>query len=201
MKSILFFLLLTAALFGDKEYSIRAAYGTSSASDLDQLYTFQGLNPSPYDTSVYVLGGGYLLARDFYGLPFDFYIKSDVSYFDENGYQSNFFEAVLYIKMFYNLDFFGNRVRIGFGEGVSYADKVPWVEHMEAVAEGDNESNFLNYLDVTLDFNLGKAFGVKVLEDYYLGYLIKHRSGFHGTYGGVKDGGSNYNSIYLEKNF
>ncbi|WP_457745453.1 hypothetical protein [Sulfurimonas sp.] len=201
MKSFLLFLLLLSTLLADKEYSIRGAYGFSSASDLDQLYTFQGLNPSPYNTTVYALDGGYLLSHNFNDLPFDFYFKGGVSYFDENGYQSNFFEALLYIKLFYNIRLFENEVRIGFGEGVSYADKIPWVEHMEALRESDNESNLLNYLDVTIDFNLGKAFRIKELEGYYIGYLIKHRSGFHGAYGGVKDGGSNYNSIYLEKYF
>jgi hypothetical protein len=56
-------------------------------------------------------------------------------------------------------------------------------------------------MEITLDFDLGKLIRFKDLEQVYLGYLIKHRSGFHGLYGGVYDGGSNYNCVYIEKNF
>jgi len=56
-------------------------------------------------------------------------------------------------------------------------------------------------MEITLDFDMVKLIRVKSMENYMLGYLIKHSSGFHGAYGGVYDGGSNYNCIYIEKNF
>ncbi len=103
--------------------------------------------------------------------------------------------------MFIKFNFLSQTFRYGIAEGVSYAGSVPWVEHKEAEAEGDNESEFLNYMEMTFDFDVGKLIRVKDLEGMYLGYLIKHRSGAKGTYGGVQDGGSNYNCIYIEKNF
>jgi outer membrane protein len=103
--------------------------------------------------------------------------------------------------MFIKFNFLSQTLRYGIAEGISYAGRVPWVEHKEAELEGDNESEFLNYMEMTFDFDVGKLIRVKDLEGLYLGYLIKHRSGAKGTYVGVKEGGSNYNCIYLEKNF
>ena len=200
MKFILLF-LLTINLIADNDYSIRGAYGTSSASDFDELYKFEGFNTSPYDTSVYNVNGAYRFVEDFFELPIDFTVNGGVAYFDENGHQSDFLEATLYLKMFIKFNFLSQTLRYGIAEGVSYAGSVPWVEHKEAEAEGDNESEFLNYMEMTFDFDLGKLIRVKDLEEVYVGYLIKHRSGAKGTYGGVQDGGSNYNCIYVEKNF
>ena len=200
MKLILLF-LLTLNLVAQSDYSIRAAYGTSSASDFDELYEFSGLNASPYDTSVYNVAGGYRFVEDAFDLPFDFTVNGGVSYFDENGHQSDFLEATLYLKMFIKFNFLSQTFRYGIAEGISYAGKVPWVESKEAEVEGDEESEFMNYMEMTFDFDGGKLIGVKDLEGLYLGYLIKHRSGAKGTYGGVQDGGSNYNCIYIEKNF
>ena len=198
---LLILLFLIFNLYADNDYSVRGAYGTSSASDFDELYYFQGLNTSPYDTSVYNVAVAYRFVEDAFDLPFDFTVNGGASYFDENGHQSDFLEATLYLKMFIKFNFLSQTFRYGIAEGVSYAGKVPWVEHKEAELEGDNESEFLNYMEMTFDFDLGKLIRVKDLEGLYLGYLIKHRSGFKGTYGGVQDGGSNYNCIYLEKNF
>ncbi|MDF1878254.1 hypothetical protein JHD46_01225 [Sulfurimonas sp. SAG-AH-194-C20] len=202
MKLIVTLLLfLNISLYADSDLILRGAYGTSSASDFDQLYTFTGLNTSPFNTSVYNLALGKRFVENFYGLPIDFSVNGGVSYFDENAYQDNFLEATLYVKMYIKLNLFSNQFRYGIAEGVSYAGKVPWVEAQEAIVEGDNQSNLLNYMEMTFDFDIGKLIHVKSMHNLYLGYLIKHRSGAKGTYGGVYDGGSNYNALYLEKNF
>lgn len=201
--SLLLFLnvVSSADALKENDYSVRTFWGASSASDFDQLYTFQGFNTSPYKTNVYGLDIGYKVIENIFDWPFDIYAKAGVSYFDENYHQDNFFEAVVCFKLVYKLNAFNNQFRLGFGEGGSYAGRVPWVEAQEAIEENDNQANFLNYLEFSFDFDIGKLIRVKSMQELYLGYLIKHRSGFHGTYGGVYDGGSNYNCIYLEKNF
>lgn len=204
---LLLFLLFYTALSAESEvqknnYSLRIFAGASSASDLDELYTFSHtLNTSPYHTNVLGVDAGYKLLEDIFELPVDIYVKGGVSYFDENYHQADFLEGTLYLKLFWKLNFLDNQFRIGFGEGVSYAGSIPYTEAQEAIREEDNQSNFLNYLDVTLDFDIGKLIGVQRLREYHVGYLIKHRSGVHGLYGGVSDGGSNYNCVYVEKNF
>ena len=199
-KFLLLF-LLSLSLFAKDDFNLRLAAGASSASDFDQLYTFSGFNTHPAGTNVYGLSGGYRLLEDLFSLPLDIYAGGSVNYFDENGHQDNFLEGDLYIKLYIKFNFWSNQFRYGIAEGVSYAGSVPYVEHLEAVAEKDNESRFLNYMEMTFDFDVGKLIRVKDWEQVYVGYLIKHRSGWQGRYGGVYDGGSNYNCIYVEKNF
>jgi len=194
-------LLLSLALHAEDDFNLRLAAGFSSSSDFDQLYTFTGFNTSPLNTKVYGVSVGYRFVEDMFDLPLDIYVNGSLNYFDENYHQADFLEGDLYVKLYVKFNFWGNQFRYGIAEGVSYAQRVPWVEHLEAVAENDNESKFLNYMEMSYDFDLGKLIKVKELEQWYLGYLIKHRSGWQGRYGGVYDGGSNYNCIYLETNF
>ncbi|MDQ7043228.1 MAG: hypothetical protein Q9M34_06820 [Sulfurimonas sp.] len=206
MKFILtFFLLLASLLYAqevkENDYSVRLFGGASSASDFDELYTFSGFNTSKYSTNVYGTDIGYKLVENLWSLPFDFYAKTGLSYFDENGHQADFLELTLYIKLIYKLNALGNQFRFGLAEGISYAGRIPWSEKQEAIQENDNQSNLLNYMEITFDFDIGRLIRVKKMQNYHLGYLIKHRSGAKGTYGGVSDGGSNYNCIYIEKNF
>lgn len=184
-----------------EEFTLRVAAGASSASDFDQLYTFTGLNTHPANTTVYGISAGYRVIEDMLGLPLDIYTNTSLNYFYENGHQDDFLEADVYVKFYIKFNILSNQLRYGLAEGVSYAGTVPYVEAQEAIAENDKQSRLLNYMEMTFDFDLGKLIRVKDLEQVYLGYLIKHRSGAHGTYGGVADGGSNYNCIYIEKFF
>lgn len=155
------------------------------------------------DTSVINLDGGWRFVKNMFELPLDGYFKGGLSYFDENGYQDNFFEVTLYVKVYGKIDFLGNRVRIGFGEGLSLAQEVPFVETDDATnADGTvaPTAKFLNYLDISADFDVGRLTKIESLENLYLGYTLKHRSGVFGLFNGVH-GGSNYNLITLEKNF
>ena len=103
----------------------------------------------------------------------------------------------------YKLDFWKNRIRVGVGEGVSLAQEVPVAEVVDATnSDGtvDPTSKFLNYLDISLDLDVGRLIRVDSMKELYLGYTLKHRSGVFGLFNGVH-GGSNYNMITLEKNF
>jgi len=195
--ALLLFISLNATEILNK-YSLRAAYGKASQKDLGEII-FGDFGSHPRDLSVYSLDGGYLLKKEIFEWPLDIYIKGGLSYFDEDQFE-NIFEATLYLKAYLNLDFWKNRVRIGAAEGISYAQNVPETEVVEASGEGDNTSKFLNYLDISLDFDFGRLVRVQSLQETYIGYALKHRSGVFGLYNGVH-GGSNYNMLYLEKNF
>ena len=99
--------------------------------------------------------------------------KGGLSYFDENGLQDNFFEATLYVKVYYKLDYMDNRMRIGFGEGLSWASDVPIIEIDEASISDKEVAQFLNYLDISFDFDLGRLLRIKSLNNLYLGYTVK----------------------------
>ena len=203
MKLILLsLLLLNLALNAEDKYLMRVAYGTASQNDLGQIITG---NPDSTDKylSVVAVDGGYLLKENFLDLPIDIYLKGGVSIFNEK-VNTNTYEAVAYIKAYYNLDFLDNTVRIGLGEGFSYTSRILEVEYDEVNEDPNDVSSsarFLNYLDITVDFDVGKLIDYKPMHDTYLGYLLKHRSGIAGLINNVDHGGSNYNAFYIEKKF
>ena len=196
------------AIEDDAPYSIRLGYGYADLNDLGEVvagdwHRYDG------DASVFNLDSGYCFYKEVLGMPLDFYIKGAVSYFHENGavYQGevreDFFELTTYAKAYLNLDFWHNRIRLGAGEGISIAQEIPVVEYLDAENEdGTHEpvAKFLNYLDLSLDFDMGRLIHVESMEDLYIGYTLKHRSGVFGLFNGVH-GGSNYNMLTLEKNY
>ena len=197
---VLFFILFNIlAQANDNKYSMRVAYGTATTNSLGDVIV-GNLGSHPRDLSVVAIDAGYLLKKDLFDLPIDIYAKGGLSYFSED-YKDNTYEGLAYIKAFYNFNFLDNRVRFGFGEGLSYTTSVLEAEEYEAALDNENTSKFLNYLDISLDFDVGKLFNYQPMHETYFGILLKHRSGIFGLINNVQGGGSNYNSIYLERNF
>ena len=196
---VLFFLFFNLLANAEENYSFRIAYGQASTNDFGNIIS-GNLGSHPQDLKVVALDGGYLLKKDFFDLPIDLYVKGGFSYFDEEK-NDDTYEALVYVKAIYNIDFLDNRVRFGLGEGVSYTTSILEAELYESDHDGGKTSHFLNYVDVSLDFDLGRLINYEAMRETYVGVLLKHRSGAFGLYNGVKDGGSNYNSVYLERNF
>ncbi|EDZ61729.1 hypothetical protein SMGD1_0837 [Sulfurimonas gotlandica GD1] len=195
---VLLFLFLN--LSADNNYSLRIAHGPVTNSDFGEVL-FLDVKSYPQDLKVTALDGGYLLKKDAFELPLDFYVKSGLSYFDEAGLQDDIYEATLYVKVYWNIDFLSNRVRLGFGEGVSYTSDILYFEKQEAIQNNDNNSKFLNYIDFSFDFDIGRLVRYEPLKETYLGFAVKHRSGVFGLINNVNKGGSNYYAFSLEKNF
>ena len=200
---IFLLLLLTLNLIAADEYSFRVAYGKASNSSLGDIISGDFYsNNHEKDLSVLGFDGGYLLKESLFDWPLDIYVKGGLSSFDESGAgRNNVYEVTLYVKAYYNLDFLGNRIRFGLGEGGSCTSGILFVEYEEAKEKNDNNSYFLNYIDVSADFDLGRLIGYKQVHNTYIGWALKHRSGIFGLINGVETGGSNYNTVYLEKNF
>ena len=183
----------------DTKFSLRIGEGYSDFNNLGEILIFD-FETYEGHTHVLNLDGGLRFVKNMKGLPFDWYLKGGLSYFDENGLQDNFFEATLYVKVYYKLDYMDNRIRIGFGEDLSWASHVPICESAEAEINDSKVAKFLNYLDLSADFDVGKLFHIESIKDLFIGYTIKHRSGVFGLFSGVK-GGSNYQMFTIEKNF
>lgn len=186
----------------ERPYSIRLGGGFADYNDLNAILKFDF---NRYEKNLYVinLDGGYRLGRNVFDTPIDVYLKGGLSYFNERGYADNLLEATFYVKFFWKIDFFDNRIRLGFGEGISYAEEVPYVEQVDAEDNDADEgatARMLNYLDISMDIDVGRLIRVNAMRDLYLGYTIKHRSGVKGLYSGVHRG-SNYLMMTLEKNF
>ena len=201
MLQYIFLFLLATQLLVAQNYSLRLGYGVASDKDLGEII-IGDFSPHPQHLSVVSLDGGYLLTEDIFDLPIDIYLKGGLSRFDElAASRDDLYEIALYIKAYYNVDFLENSVRFGFGEGGSYTTRTLFVEREEALKKDGKTSYYLNYIDLSVDFDLGKLVGYKPLEGAYMGWALKHRSGIFGLINNVKKGGSNYNTIYIEKNF
>ena len=220
-KSNLFILLLAVTLLSDtlqavQNYSLRFVYGIESDNDLGEIISLQKPTEHRYHFDVLSLDAGYLLAPSVFRLPLDLYIKGGTALFrSENLSQypalqnmqdvssKNVYEFTLYLKLYYNINFAGNRIRFGFGEGGSYVTDylaAEVIEERTETPENPKYSKYLNYLDISLDIDLGKLLKIDALDNTYLGYTLKHRSGIFGLINGVS-GGSNYNTLSIEKNF
>ena len=198
MKYILL-LLLTLNLIAQEDYSLRLAYGNASENDLGEIISGQ-LGSHSEDLSVLSLDGGYLVKEGAFEWPMDVYAKGSFAYFDEGRYD-DVYELTLYIKAYWNFDFAANRIRAGLGNGLSYTSDILRTEQLEAGDDGDSTANILNYMDISVDVDFGKLIRYKPLHNTYLGYALKHRSGIFGLINNVTKGGSNYNTIYIERNF
>jgi outer membrane protein len=121
---------------------------------------------------------------------------------EERGLQPDFWQANLYLKAFYWGFPWKERVRtrIGFGGGLSYAHRVPFVEARDQAMRGRNTSKLLQYADPTIDVSVGDLFGARELRETYFGFGASHRSGVFGMaqlFDNV-NGGSNYIYTYVE---
>lgn len=108
-------------------------------------------------------------------------------------------EYVLGIKAYYNIEW-PVHWRLGLAEGFSYVETMTNIEQREMDLKGFSSSKLTNYLDLTADFSIGDTFGVKAINDLFLGVGIHHRSSVFGKSSvlGQGEGGSNYNTIYLQ---
>lgn len=197
-----FFLLLSLflGLYAQEDYSLRVAYGKVTESDFGEIL-IGDIKKHPEDLRVVSFDAGYRLVENVFDLPMDFYIKGGYARFDENGVHDDIDEFLLYIKLYYNFDFLDNRVRLGLGEGGSYVSRTLYTEYLEAIEKDSDTSKYLNYLDFSLDFDLGRLVAYEPLHDTYVGFVIKHRSSVFGLINNIAKGGSNYNCFYIEKNF
>ncbi|WP_457745201.1 hypothetical protein [Sulfurimonas sp.] len=200
MKSFLLLLLITLNAVASGEYSLRATTGVATDYDFGEILTGK-IGEFQANSEVYSLDAGYLVRKASKNIPIDFYLKSGLSYFEQPSFASPVYETTIYLKAYYNIDFFDNRVRVGFGEGASYTSAILQVEKDDAEVYGDNNSHYLNYIDMSLDLDFGRLVKYKPLEELYLGVLIKHRSGIFGLINNVRHGGSNHVCVYIEKNF
>ena len=90
--------------------------------------------------------------------------------------------------------------RWGFGFGMSYAEQVPLAEQSKQAAKGSNTSQFLNYLELQVDFPLRRMSKAKWLQNCYAGVTLVHRSGIFGTSNLLGDvsGGADWFTAHLE---
>ena len=182
---------------------VKVLHGKSTDCDVAKVMQLRCLSTATADqTRITAIELGRPFIERLNGWPIDFVGYVGALHHDERGLQENSWQLNAQMKAYYYGFPWSDRVRtrLGFGIGVSYAERVPYVEMRDQLARGRSSSRLLNYLDPSVDISLGDLIGAKAMRDAYLGVGVSHRSGIFGTSRllGNVDGGSNYIYSYLE---
>lgn len=182
---------------------VKVLYGWSTDCNLIQAMTLQCLSTHTEDnTRVAAIELGKPFMKEVNGWPLDFVGYVGLLRHDENGLQTDSLEFNAYMKAYYyGFPWSGHvKTRLGFGAGLSLAERVPFVEVRDQTRRGRNTSRVLNYLDPSIDFSVGDLLGARTLKDTYAGVGVSHRSGIFGSseFLGNVNGGSNYIYSYVE---
>jgi outer membrane protein len=182
--------------------SVRVAYGCTTETKFNEILRANINCDGGGGTNLASLFLGRKLSDDVFTLPIEAWLIGGVARRFENGLQDDFFEGVLAFKAIYRRFPWSDRVetRIGFAEGLSYADSVPFIEKDKAEEKNRRTSHLINYLEFSVDVSVGDIFGVDSLRNLFAGFYVHHRSGIFASanlYGNVY-GGSNVNALYLE---
>ena len=182
---------------------VKMLHGNSTGCDVAKVMLLNCFSTNTIDqTRVTSIEVGRPFIEHLNGWPLDFVGYAGVLQHDERGLQENPWQLNAYMKAFYYGFPWSERVRtrLGFGVGVSYAQRVPFVELRDQLARGRSSSRLLNYLDPSVDISLGDLIGARSMRETYLGLGVSHRSGIFGTSRllGNVNGGSNYIYSYLE---
>ena len=187
---------------------IKLLYGASTddGCHLAKIVTARCFATSSTDrTDIQAIQIGKPFAENFNGWPVDLVGYVGLTRHDERGLQPNGMQVDLFMKAYYHGFPWRDRVktRLGFGAGVSLAQRVPYIEASSAAVGKDPSSRLLQYLDPTLDVSLGDIIGSRGLKDTYIGVGVSHRSGIFGASRllGNVNGGSNYIYGYVESAF
>lgn len=183
--------------------TVKLLYGSSSDCTLANIILLScNLNSSAEQTNIEAIEFGRPFIEQLNGWPLDFVGYVGVLHQDEHGLQDNAMQLNVYMKGYYYGFPWRERVRtrLGFGVGLSYAQRVPFIERRDQTERGRNNSNLLNYLNPSIDFSIGDVLNMKSMHETYLGLGVSHRSGIFGSSKllGNVDGGSNYVYSYIE---
>ena len=187
----------------NKPLIMKVMYGKSTDCNLLPIMELSCASTRTADqTRVSAIEVGRPFIERLNGWPLDFVGYLGLLHHNERGLQQDFWQIDTYMKAFYYGFPWSDhvRTRVGFGAGVSYAQKVPFVEQRDQALRGRNSSKLLNYLDPSIDVSVGDIFGVRTLRETYFGVGVSHRSGIFGTSQllGNVNGGSNYIYSYIE---
>ena len=177
---------------------IRLAHGWGTESNLGEIITGK-TKSDPYNNQLSSVFFGVPLADELFILPIATYLTPGLVHHYSSDVQDRSTEYVLAVKFYYTIQW-PTPWRLGFAEGLSYVDRIPYLEEKDMQEKGYRPSQLLNFLDFSVDIDLGQLFRVQWMEDLWLGYSIHHRSGIFSTSSafGRISGGSNYNTVYLQ---
>jgi len=187
-------------IFLDGAY-VRLAQGWATPSSLADILNGNA-EDDPYNNKMTSVFYGHPLSKTLFGLPIHVFLHSGLVYHWKSEVQDSAIEGVVSIKIYYTIPL-PWRIKLGAAEGLSWVNKVPYVETTELAKKGYETSNLLNFLDFSADINIGDIVRSDSLRQWWFGYSIHHRSAIFETaqqFGRIK-GGSNFQTLYLQRDF
>lgn len=181
---------------------IRVAHGWGTSSNMGDILLRWDVEKDPYNNQLSSVFYGHPVADSLFGLDFDIYLTSGIAHHYSSEVQNRSTEGVLAIKAYYEFNW-PTRWRFGAAEGISYIDNVTYLEETDNNGNDYKSSKLMNYLDVSVDVNIGDLINKPSYKHLWLGYSLHHRSAIFETssrFGRIK-GGSNYNTIALTYEF
>ncbi|MEX0331512.1 MAG: MipA/OmpV family protein [Puniceicoccaceae bacterium] len=181
---------------GPRPY-IRVAHGLGNLSNFLEILSAD-IKRDPYNNQLTSVFYGFPLADSLFGLPVDTYLTAGAAWHWESEVQDSGQELILAFKFYYTVPL-PWRVRIGFAEGISYITEPTYIEYVNIEEDQLEPVNWQNYLDFSVDVNLGDVF-TDSLDRFWLGFGVHHRSAIFGNSQqfGRSNAGSNYNTLYLQ---
>jgi outer membrane protein len=180
---------------------LRLGHMWATPSSLSHIFHGEA-EKDPDNHQMTTLFYGHPLTDRMFSLPLEFFLHSGLGLHWKSPKQNYEMEAILAIKMFYTIPL-PWRFRLGAAEGLSWVTAVPYREEQNLAEKGYTTSQLLNYLDFSVDMNLGDITPGDALDKLWLGYYIHHRSAIFKSaqqFGRIK-GGSNFQAVYLQHHF
>ena len=121
----------------------------------------------------------------------------------EKGYQQNHNQYNIFIQANYNKIVLGYPINFFIGEGLSYAELVPYVEGRDTRRISGRDSKLMNYLNVGFDISTYHLYPKIGLINLYLGFAVSHRSGIYKkiAFFNNTQGGGNFVTLFTEYKF
>jgi|GEM_PF-1328872 len=181
---------------------LQTQFAFVSESDFGPALAFQYERPIR-STHVTAVSAGRAIADNLFGWPVKLVAYASLQYFDERGLQPNIIGATAYVKAYklVKLGAWQFPLRLGLGEGLSYAARIPFIEAEDFAPEQSAKLN--NYLEWSMQTSLSYLLGRGAsrlsynIKDAYIGYSIFHRSTAFGLFADT-GGGVNYMGIGVE---
>lgn len=206
-------LTLTAAGFSqvqaaeDGDTFVRLNWAMGSEPDF-QTAIFGDYKISPEHN--YLIGGawGRKISDTLFGLPLVSTGNIGMQYFNERGLQDDGYGVTAYLKLHYQwrLPWTQTRVRLGLGEGFSYATEIPVNEQRDFAKKHNSHSEkMMNHLEWTVDLPLAQFAAMSSLfkgpiKEVNVGLVVWHRSSVYGLFADTR-GGSNFMGFGIEAQY
>ena len=142
---------------------IRLAHGWGTESNLSEILT-GNTESDPYNNQLTSVFFGVPLADELFTLPIAAYLTPGIAHHLASDVQDRSTEFVLAVKFYYTIKW-PIPWRLGFAEGLSYVDRIPYLEAKDMQEKGYRPSQLLNFLDFSIDIDLGRLFRVQWMQD------------------------------------